>query len=328
MGRPYVSYRRLMSNSRSAMVAAIEVYNKPSIQYRDEAFVILAVNAWELLLKALLCKAKRTVFYKKRRNEPYKPYAISDAVHRSADLIPSGLAPRAIAANLEHLVLFRDNAVHFYNQHDFSVLVYALGQTSVVNYNDLLREATGRGLEDCIAPNLLPIGLKPPVDPIQFLGGVSGDKAANPVVVEFIRSLASSSKELEDEGIDAGRLLTSYAVSLQSVKKISSADLLAGIEGSADGDRMLVTQTFRDPNKAYPFREKDILARRIVVDGIEIGQRAFRAVVWKYGLKADPRYCWEAAEGCLTKYSSQVLVFIQALSSEDIERAKREYSSR
>src|SRR5665811_74879 len=196
MARPYVSYRRLLANSKAAMVGAIELYNKPSIHYRDETFVILVVNAWELLLKAVLCKSHRTVFYKKRRNEPYKSYAIKDAVTRTKDLIPASLAPAAIAANLEHLVLFRDNAVHFYNQHDFSVLVYALGQTAIVNYNDVLKGLFSHGLEEHIAPNLMPIGLKPPVDPIAFLAGVRGDEAANPVVVEFVRSLASASKEL------------------------------------------------------------------------------------------------------------------------------------
>lgn len=30
------------------MPAAIEIYNKPQIAYRDECFVILILNAWEL----------------------------------------------------------------------------------------------------------------------------------------------------------------------------------------------------------------------------------------------------------------------------------------
>lgn len=48
------SYRGLRSNSEAAMLAAIEIYNKPQFSYRDECFTILLVNAWELLLKATL----------------------------------------------------------------------------------------------------------------------------------------------------------------------------------------------------------------------------------------------------------------------------------
>jgi len=289
MAKPYVSYRRLLANSKAAMVAAIEIYNKPSIPYRDEAFVVLLVNAWELLLKAALRKAKRTIFYKKKRREPYKSYAMKDSVARTRDLIPTSLDPAAIAANLEHLVLFRDNAVHFYNQTDFGVLVYALGQTAIINFNDVLQALFGHGLEDQMALYLMPIGLRPPVDPIAFLAGITGEGAANPVVVEFVRSLAASTAELEEAGNDTARLLTSYTVSLQSMKKITSADLVVGVEGGGDGDRILVTQAFKDPNKAYPLRGKDILAKKLVVDGIEIGQYQLRAVVWKYGLKLQPQ---------------------------------------
>ena len=66
------SYRALRSNSRAAILAAIEIYNKPQIEYRDECFTILLINAWELLLKAILSKHKQRIFYPKRRHEPYR----------------------------------------------------------------------------------------------------------------------------------------------------------------------------------------------------------------------------------------------------------------
>ena len=34
------------------MISAIEIYNKPDFKYREETFAILAINSWELLLKA------------------------------------------------------------------------------------------------------------------------------------------------------------------------------------------------------------------------------------------------------------------------------------
>ena len=42
----------LLDRAIAAMVAAVEIYNKPGFSYRNESFVILAMNAWELLLKA------------------------------------------------------------------------------------------------------------------------------------------------------------------------------------------------------------------------------------------------------------------------------------
>lgn len=75
MAQPYVSARRLVANSLSAMLSAIEVYNKPRMEYRDEVTVVLVVNAWELALKAALRQAGRSIFYPKDRGKPYRTLA-------------------------------------------------------------------------------------------------------------------------------------------------------------------------------------------------------------------------------------------------------------
>ena len=54
------------------MLAAVEIYNKPNFAYREESFAILAINAWELLLKARLLqvsnnKTSSILLYEKRR---------------------------------------------------------------------------------------------------------------------------------------------------------------------------------------------------------------------------------------------------------------------
>lgn len=61
------SYRKLAGNSTSAMMAAVEIYNKPRFAYRDEVSVIVMMNAWELLLKAIVSKAGKSIFEKKER---------------------------------------------------------------------------------------------------------------------------------------------------------------------------------------------------------------------------------------------------------------------
>ena len=46
----------LLDKSIAAMLAAIEIYNKPDFPYRGETFANLAINSWELLLKAKILK--------------------------------------------------------------------------------------------------------------------------------------------------------------------------------------------------------------------------------------------------------------------------------
>ena len=45
-------YESLIDKSIGSMLSAIEIYNKPDFKYREETFAILAINSWELLLKA------------------------------------------------------------------------------------------------------------------------------------------------------------------------------------------------------------------------------------------------------------------------------------
>ena len=47
---------RLAKNSAAAYFAAIEIHNKPDIEYRYETTTVLLMNAWELLLKAYVRK--------------------------------------------------------------------------------------------------------------------------------------------------------------------------------------------------------------------------------------------------------------------------------
>ena len=57
------SQRKLLGNSIEAIMAAVEIYNKPAIEYREECFVILLINAWELFLKAVLSKNRKSIYY-------------------------------------------------------------------------------------------------------------------------------------------------------------------------------------------------------------------------------------------------------------------------
>src|ERR1700712_5403410 len=47
---------RMVDKALAAMTSAVEVYNRASFAYREETFAILALNGWELLVKAKLIK--------------------------------------------------------------------------------------------------------------------------------------------------------------------------------------------------------------------------------------------------------------------------------
>ena len=45
-------HQRFIGKAQAAITSAVEVYNRPAFADREETFAILALTAWELLLKA------------------------------------------------------------------------------------------------------------------------------------------------------------------------------------------------------------------------------------------------------------------------------------
>ena len=320
------SYRHLLRNSKSAMLAAIEIYNKPAFEYRDECFVILLLNAWELVLKALLSKNGQSIFYSKQRGAPYKTLSWSDAFTRSQKWFPKGLPPLPVRRNLDLLSTYRDNAVHFYNARSFGSLIYALAQTSVVNYKDLLQSGFDVDLGKEMSWQLLPLGLKTPIDPIEYIAqDAKGEDKAAPAVRQFLSALTRAAQEVMAAGDDTGRLMTVFAVKLESTKKIEEADVVVGVEKAQDAAGPLAIIKTQDPNTSHPLRQKEIVEEIQELHGRPFTPYTFQALMWQYKLKDEPRYCWQAAEGVLTKYSRDVIAWIKRLSEQDIQAAVSNY---
>ena len=318
------SYRRLLANSKSALVAAIEIYNKPRFEYRDEVFAILLVNAWELLLKALLSKARTSIYYPKERGQPYRTVGWRDALKRanSKGIWPARLPVLPLEENLRHLSLYRDSAVHYYTAPAFPVVVYLLAQTAIVNYRDVLREVFDDDLTDEITWTLLPLATEPPTDPLTYLRGGRHAEASG-AVDEFISSLAAAVERVDKDGEDRGRLITVYDVSLRSVRKIERSDFVVGVKGEGGGDPIYIEKT-RDTADVYPFLQKTLL-KKLASEGRELNQYGFQAVVHHFELRGDPKYHHEDEDVNRVRWSPEVLGLIRRLDESQIAEARENY---
>jgi hypothetical protein len=320
------SYKKLLENSRAAMMAAIEIYNKPSFHYRDECVVILLLNAWELLLKAILSKNRQSIFYPKKRKQPYRTLSCQDAFHRAKAVFPSGTQALAVQRNIELLGTYRDNAVHFYNAAGFGSVVYALAQTCIVNFRDLIQAAFNEQLEEEITWCILPIGVRAPVNVVEYLkGGETGDSKQSKAVKQFLNALAEATEEVRKAGQDTGKLLTVFNVKLESVKKIGQADVVVGVQPSGEGDGPLAIIKTQDPNVSHPLRQRDVIDSIGPLHGLSFTSHVFQAVAWKHNLKEKSQFCWQAKEGVLTKWSRDVITFIKSLSKADVTAAIEDY---
>ena len=307
-------------------MASIEIYNKPVFQYRDECVVILLLNAWELLLKAILSKHGAPIYYPKQRNQPYRTLSWHDALVQAMRFIERDIESLPLRLNLELLGTYRDNSVHFYNAKGFSVVMYSLAQTSIKNFRDLQESVFGERLEEKMSWQLLPLGINPPIDVVSYISGKSSrlPKQSN-AVRQFLSVLAESSLQVKTKGYDTGRLFTVFSVMLQSVKKIGDADVVVGIDRSSGESGPLTIVRTQDPNISHPLLKKDIVKQIPVLQGNRFTSFTFQAIVWRHQLKENPQYCWRAKEGVLTKYSNDVLAYIRRLTRAELERALADY---
>lgn len=305
------------------MLAGIEIYNKPRIEYRNECFVILLLNSWELLFKAVCSKNRVRIFEPKKRDQPYRTLSLWGSFESAKSFFPHDIHPKAVCENIGRLVDYRNNAVHFYNEESLSIIIYGLAQTSIVNYRDIVLGVFGKDISSEVNIALLPLSFSAPPDPIKFLGVQSTHPAP---ISEFLKIISDTTAELEREGIDTGRFLTVFEVHLQSTKKIASADIVAGVNNSPESGVLLVSKKV-DPNKTHPLTQKKLISQVVGKVGCSpFNSRTIQSLLWKYKLREDERFCWKNDNTNTYQYSHELVTWCRNLDSKTIDEARACYT--
>ena len=157
----------LLDKSISAMLAAIEIYNKPDFLYRGETFAILAINSWELLLKAKVLKDNhnkmRSLYVmeyatnkdgSKSRKMRIKTTRSGNPFTHSVDYIAKKMAEKGVLdntvlENITALIELRDSSIHFYNYSlKFNLRIQEIGTATLKNYVALYKNWFDRDLSD------------------------------------------------------------------------------------------------------------------------------------------------------------------------------------
>jgi hypothetical protein len=139
---------RLRDRAEQSFFLALEIFNRVTQKNKNEAFCILVVNAWELLLKSIIAKdgGVENIYYKK---EPDKSISISDCIEI---VFPSKSDP--VRKNLEKIVELRDKAVHLLIP-ELSFDISRLFQSCVINFCDIVADKFKEHLVQSINPGFI-----------------------------------------------------------------------------------------------------------------------------------------------------------------------------
>jgi hypothetical protein len=326
MGTPYVSIKRLADNSLSAMLSAIELYNKPRITYRDEVTVVLVINAWELAAKAALRKNGHGIFYPKRRGQRYRSLTLDDSLNRiySHNLWPTRIDGPGAMANINCLSEYRDRAMHLYNAKGLGAVIHPFLQQNVINYRDFMLAMFNKDLANSITWQLLPLGVTAPADAVTFMR-VDNKATMVAEVQQFVDELRRCMDEAEAAGGDLARVATIYDINLQSVKKMTSADLVVAVSSTADG-QVVLKKT--DPNQTHPYSMSTLLEkvnqRR---QGRDLTSYDHQAICWKEDIRNDVKYAWKHTNGGAYVWSGDAVNYFTSLKDEYLDEVREEFQA-
>ncbi|MDP2482674.1 MAG: DUF3644 domain-containing protein [Candidatus Palauibacterales bacterium] len=289
---------RLLDKAEAALVSAIEVYNKPDFQYREETFAILTLNAWELILKAKMLadndnNPRALYVYESRRlksgewsrkqyikrNRAGNPHTmgLSQVINTLGTNDATRLS-HTIRRNINALTEIRDNAVHFLNAGPrLSKQVLEIGTASVKNYIELSRQWFDRDLSSYNL-YLMPIGF---VSAPGLATAVSAS-ADEEKLIAYLNTL------LVEEPDDAAKGFH-VALEVNLSFKRSAADAAARVALTDDPNAPHVTLTEEDIRKAYPW-DYEALTDRLRARYVDFKCNGKYHRI-RERLKTDDRYC-------------------------------------
>lgn len=261
-------HSKFVDKAQAAITSAVEVYNKPSFAYREETFSLLALNAWELLLKAKVLKdgdndlkvirvyeARKTkagILSKKlylKRNRAGNPQTISlGACLMALEKSPAKLG-QEIKGNLIALTAIRDNAAHYISASPvLAKQVLEISSASVKNFVILAKQWFGRDFADSLSLFL----------PLSFLNGakevesviVTADESR---LIKYLQQLAATDSKSSSP--------FAVAIRLQVKMERSSLATASKVEISKDPDAVKVTLSEEDIRDKYPWDYKELAKR-------------------------------------------------------------------
>lgn len=228
MARGKSVVKLLLDSSQAALFAGIEIHNKPNIPYRYPTATILIINAWELLLKAYVYKyiGKKRIYADDKKHTITFSKALG-LVRDDVNTKQKNQKFMAVCENLDKLNDYRCSNVHFCDN-ELDPIIFMLISKAVLNYDAFIRQYFNKDITKNDNLIILPIGMKLPFDPIDYLKQDFG-KAHN----DFVNDVVQSIRSLNDAGIQDS-IVIGFNLVTERVRDAKNADLIAALSNSPE----------------------------------------------------------------------------------------------
>lgn len=270
--------KQLLDKAIESFLLSIELYNKPTINYRIESFAILSTNAWELLLKARLYEEshgrKLSIFRPKVKNQKRESITLDDCLK---SIFPEDNNP--IRKNIEFVSELRNESTHLVIA-EFNPYYSRVFQSGVINF--LNKTSEWFQIESA---NFLPAGLLALITGEQFPDLERIRKNYNKEDYASLTNWVQNYEKLQELGNEAA-LSIKHTVAI--VKDPNKADYIVSI-GEKGDTAIKVVKALTNIDDTHPYPTKDLVAKvnEILNGSIVITDYTLQAYAYIRGVKQN-----------------------------------------
>lgn len=284
MGIKYKLSRQLVCKSKEAFLLGLELYNKPTIDYRAESFSLLFTNSWELLLKAHIYEKsygkKTSIFRKKERNKKRQSISLDECLDKVFTNVND-----PIKRNIEYISEVRNEAAHLVVQELYPFFSRVF-QSGIFNYVKMLNDWFDININTDVGPGLISfvtdVGQ---ISSIQLLKDKYSKEDAG-VILGWIDKF----QKLQQLGNKAA---ISFDFKIALMKNPKKADIVLSTGASGDISATVIEKQ-KDPDSTHPYsRSKAIeLVRNRLPQATRFTTYDFEAYCFANSIKSANNDCY------------------------------------
>jgi hypothetical protein len=308
--------RALVRKARDNIVLGLELYNRPTLENRLDAFCMMFCTAWEQLLKAEIIESEGEDVIYTEVEDGKRPKTIS--LEKALDKRLAANDP--VRANVLAIAELRHGATHLLMPEVQSVLS-RLFQAGVINFAKRFPSLGGMPLFPSSSSGLMSLISDPEKINVVALRQMYGEKTAKGIL-DLVSTLDANIEKTQDERFAIG---VEYRLVL--TKSESKADIRLTTAAEADGNAAVVEKAV-PVDKIYPYSMGDValqLSSRLSlkINGYDV-QAMLAREKWKVQNNDFHHY---TSRFKLHQYSEQAITVLADKISADPQYLPRARSS-
>lgn len=310
-----------------SFLMCIEIYNKPTIDYRLEGSTFFLCNAWELMLKAKLLQDGKDIYYPEK-NGTRRTISLSDAAAR---VMTNDKDP--IRENLKVIISLRNLATHSIIP-EFEILYAPFLAFNVQSFASKMYDYFEINISQYIKNDFLSLFVNNRTISKQEIFSKYGEGMAN--------LFEEKESELDDAISNNGEksIASRIEISVSRISDKNKADYLFYSTNNPKDKNVVFVDRDVDYNKKYPYTHHKIaneinsiiVKNNIAFTPIREPQlrpdktmspifttACFDLLLKKYDIRNNKEYCvsFENGKGYVYKYSGKLITYFISLITDD-----------